>query len=156
MKEFHRKLSPNLAFVLCAFTSLLVIKLVAGAVTMTSTANTYSAYKGSSVVMSCTGTEMNMIDIVWTYTDNLNTIKRIYFEENLEITSGKYTVETKQTAVFGVVTSSLSVNNIDSTDATHTYTCSCNPFRRCSQTPASVSMSILAMGKLIVSSSKIN
>jgi len=149
MKEFYRKLSPDLAFILAVILGLLVIRPCNAATSLSSPSSSYSAYIGQSVTLTCNGINMNENDFVWEYIDTTNARIRIYFENVLDITTGKYIVDTVQYA-FGNVSSTMVITNVNSVDGTYKYTCVCNTFKTCSGTnTASATMTLISLGKYI-------
>ncbi len=149
MKELYRKLSPDLVFILAVILGLLVIRPCNAATSISSPSSSYSVYIGQSVTLTCNGVNMNENDFVWQYIDTTNTRIRIYFENVLDITTGKYIVNTVQYA-FGNASSTMTITNVNSVDGTYTYACVCNTFKTCAGTnTASTSITLVTLSKSI-------
>ena len=130
-------------FLFCA----LFIQKCDSAVSLTTSSTTYSQNIGDSVTLTCRGLEMNLIDVIWQYTDSGGSSTTIYSDLTLAIASGKYGVSNTQHA-FADISSALTINNVNSDDASYTYECVCNTLRICSGgNTASASMVLIALGK---------
>lgn len=97
----------------------------------------YEAYLGSAgVKITCLGTNMTPADIVWiVYMLNNPTTQQVIFSDNNYIgnSSRKYSIESKQLSDT-VLSSSLTIFNIQPSDILKGYECVCNIYKKCSNT----------------------
>lgn len=120
---------------------LFVFEAAANQVILELDACNYTANLGDAVKLTCTGLNLQLADLVWqiypqgqpmTTTVIFLTGKQVVFGDlnDVEYDSPKYSVDMEQTSV-NSVRSTLTIANLDLTDAGYVYQCACNIYTAC-------------------------